>query len=339
MKRSRLIIVLCLLAVIATLVWWLTHSQKQSENPQREETATHQSRAGVTATPKPSLSADDERKKQQALEKVTQAFTAPIAFYGKVIDQSGNPVPDAEVGYTAADKFNGSGSSYTGKSDARGLFEISGIQGAGLGVGVRKQGYYPVADKYDKSPSSSAIFAYGMGPDSVRRAAPTKENPAIFLLHKAGETEPLVKIEQSARIPKNGTPTTVNLRTAQLSAKGDCRIEAWTEEPTVGRKFSWRCRLTVRGGGLVERKRQFDFVAPKEGYEESVELGMPQDAEQWTSQQQRNFFIKLSDGRYARINFRMIAGGNHYFVLESYLNPKPGSRNLEFDPTKAVKSP
>ena len=52
-----------------------------------------------------------------ALEQVTHAFNAPISFYGRVIDQYGNPVSDADVGYTAADKFNASGSNYSGKSD------------------------------------------------------------------------------------------------------------------------------------------------------------------------------------------------------------------------------
>ena len=53
----------------------------------------------------------------------------------------------------------------------------------------------------------------------------------------------------------------------------------------------------------------------------------------------KQFFVRLADNRYARINFQMITGGDHFIVLESFLNPTPGNRNLEFDPQKAVASP
>jgi hypothetical protein len=65
---------------------------------------------------------------------------------------------------------------------------------------------------------------------------------------------------------------------------------------------------------------------------------MLQTAEKWQPQVQREYFVKLNDGRFARIQLKMIAQGNHFFRLESYLNPS-GSRNLEFDPSNVVKSP
>jgi len=149
----------------------------------------------------------------------------------------------------------------------------------------------------------------------------------------------LVRIEKRARLAKSGTPTVLDLASGIVNSPGNLQIEAWTEEPEGGRKFGWRCRVTVPNGGLVERKNQFDFEAPEEEYVESVEITMRRDAEQWMSQQQRDFFVKLPDNRYARMSFTMIAGGNHYFLLEAFLNPNPGSRNLEFDPAKAIKLP
>jgi len=35
----------------------------------------------------------------------------------------------------------------------------------------------------------------------------------------------------------------------------------------------------------------------------------------------------------------MNAGGEQIFSLTGYVNPQPGSRNLEFDPVKQIKSP
>jgi hypothetical protein len=152
-----------------------------------------------------------------------------------------------------------------------------------------------------------------------------------------GKPASLIRLEQSSRIPKDGTPVMLDLMTGRSFPSGNFRIQVWTEAPEGGRKFNWRCQITVPGGGLIERKGQFDFKAPEDGYTEIVEIEMPATSEEWSSQEQREFFVKLPDGRYARVNLTMIAGGNHYFLLESYLNPALGDRNLEFDPEKAIK--
>jgi len=339
MNRQRTIVVLAFVAFVLGLVWLLFRSPSASPTPPQGPPVSSQ-----TATPKdmtstsPNLPSEDQDR-NEVLEQIESAFKAPIAFYGRVIDNHGDPVSHATIGYTATDKFLASGSNYQGQADDSGFFEISGIQGASLSVGVRKGGYYFVDETDRSSPSSSATFAYGMGADSYRRPAPTKENPAIFVLHKMGETEELLHVRASARIQKDGTPVTIELTTGRASPNGHLRIEAWTETPQQGRKFSWRCRISVSGGGLVERQGNFDFVAPENGYEQSKEIGMSHDVEGWDSQQEHEYFVRLQDGRYSRINFRMIAGGNHYFVMESYLNPEPGNRNLEFDPEKVVQSP
>jgi len=333
MKRQRIIVAVSVLLLVTALLW-LFRGPLPTESDATSATAQTQ---GAQA-PSPPIAEAERFKEASAL--VDSVFSAPIEFYGRVIDQNGNPVPYANVGYTAADKFNASGSNYTGQADAEGYFQIKGIQGAGLAVTVRKEGYYLIHNPSDPTlPTSTATFAYGMGPDSYRRPAPKKNSPAVFVLQKMGEKVPLIFVQQSTRIPKDGTPVTVDLLNGSVSSKGNFRIETWTDAPRQGRKFSWRSRLTVLGGGLRERQGQFDFEAPEDGYLESIELTMPEDAEQWESQQERKYFVKLPDGRYARTKFRMIAGGNHYFIFESFLNPTPGDRNLEFDPAKVVESP
>ena len=333
MKHRRIILVFAIVFLVLGLFWLLLVKRQEATSV----SATAPVATPSTAEVQPSPIAEAEQYKE-ASALVESIFSSPIEFYGRVIDQNGDPVPYASIGYTAADKFNDSGSNYTGEADAEGNFNITGIKGAGLAVTARKEGYHLIHNPGDRSlPTSTATFAFGMGPDSYRRPAPTKDKPAVFVLHKMGKAEPLIRVEQSARIPKDGTPVALDLVTGRMSADGNIRVETWTGAPKNGRKFDWRCRITVPGGGLIERKGQFDFEAPSDGYEESVELGVSSDADQWTSDQQRNYFVKLPDGHFARINFRMIAGGNHYFILESFLNPTPGSRNLEFDPAKVIK--
>jgi hypothetical protein len=101
--------------------------------------------------------------------------------------------------------------------------------------------------------------------------------------------------------------------------------------------YNWHCRISVPQGGLVERKGQFDFQAPADGYKPSDDIVMLQTAEKWQPQAKRTYFIQLPGGKYGRLTFYMIAQGDQFFEIESYLNPTPGSRNLEFDPNKAVK--
>jgi Carboxypeptidase regulatory-like domain len=149
---------------------------------------------------------------QTSHRKDPTLFDDPITFYGKVIDQNGDPVPGATVNYTAMDKFDAPGSQYEGKSDANGFFSISGIGSAALSVGVRKGGYYMIHGK------SAGAFAYGVGPDSTRSEPPTKDNPAIFVLQKMGIAEPLIPLSTGGiKVPKNGTPVSIDLATGQTN--------------------------------------------------------------------------------------------------------------------------
>jgi hypothetical protein len=222
---QRRILVVGLVIFVGVMLWWLRRPQP---NQTRERVAQI---AEPITSPSPeaartsaSLQPIEERRKAVA-DRVRGILATPITFYGKVIDQTGDPVPDATVNYNALDKFNAPGSQYQGKSDADGNFSISGIVGAALSVGVRKEGYYMIDGK------SANTFAYGVGPDSARREPPTKDNPAIFVLQKMGVTEPLIYISsRTYQIPRNGTPVEVNLTTGRMSGQGHLRVEAWTED-------------------------------------------------------------------------------------------------------------
>jgi hypothetical protein len=140
-------------------------------------------------------------------------------------------------------------------------------------------------------------------------------------------------------VPKDGSPVQVDLATGQTTQQGDLTVQCWTNDQArdADGHYDWKCLLTVPGGGLIERTDPMAFEAPPEGYNPSLELSL--SAGKWSSRAEREYFARLSGNRYARISFRIRTGGEHFFVIESYLNPEPGNRNLEFDPAKAVKSP
>jgi hypothetical protein len=130
------------------------------------------------------------------------------------------------------------------------------------------------------------------------------------------------------------------LQTGRISPQGQVMVQAKANEPDPAFRrtiYTWTGRISVPGGGLVERDGQFDFMAPEEGYREADELGMDSKAERWTSQVEKEYFLRLADGRYARIHIVLSAGGNHFFNLAFHLNPTPGHRNLAYDPAKRVR--
>ncbi|HEY5812834.1 MAG TPA: carboxypeptidase-like regulatory domain-containing protein [Terrimicrobiaceae bacterium] len=275
------------------------------------------------------LSAEAQRK--ETLEQVIQAYNASIAFYGRVVDQNGDPVAAAKVTYGAIDHFLSKGSDYSGYSDANGYFSINGIKGIALTVGVWKEGYYGIDGK------SAGAFAYGINPDSTRSLPPTKDSPAIFLLHKMGETEPLIQVSsRQFDVPSTGQAVSIDLATGR-TGQGNLQVAAWIGDDSQ-RRFDWRYQLSIPGGGLIERKGQFDFEAPADGYHPAIEINMPSTAENWDSRLTKQYFARLADGRYARFSIRFFAGDRNFIVFESYLNPNPDSRNLEFDPKKVVRS-
>ena len=278
--------------------------------------------------PKANLTKDDKEK----LAKIDRAFSAPIEFYGRVIDQTGTPIEGAKVHYSAANHYFGSSSNYQGVSDRRGLFSLTGIKGAGLYVSVSKDGYQGTKQSGDG-------FGYGV---PSGRPAPSKDEPAIFVLRKKANAEPLIVTDRDLVVPLDGQPVSVSLRAGNQAGihNPDLEIQLWAkpENKNDRGQFDWRFRLTVPGGGLVERNdTDFAFEAPTEGYVPMKELEMAQSAVNWKPSFDQNYFARLGNGNYARIRFRITTSGEHFASVTGYLNPEPGHRNLEFDPTKQIK--
>jgi hypothetical protein len=257
-------------------------------------------------------------------------FLNAVNFYGKVVDETGSPVEGASIRYSVPSNLAeiGKGTGQGPTTDSGGLFSITGKTGAGITVFASHPNYY-------STNQSSGQFKYFENTEKN----PSLSNPAIFVLRKKGDAEPLVKEKQVLRnVPKNGQSVRVGLAGAN---GGDLTIQAWTSPRPAGAAnnmpFDWKVRVEVPGGGLVAYDDAYQFEAPAEGYVPSVEFAMPASGidGKWRDRFEETFFVKLANGNYARMRFQMIAGGNHFAVVESYYNPTPGSRNLEYDPNKS----
>lgn len=300
----------------------------------------------ASSIPPVGVKPQDAESDKRYLDALAPILQRSLVFYGRVVDERNTPVAGAKARFSLTNNPNPNGSGTRGEteSDQDGRFVISG-RGMGIYVEVSKEGYYRVPE-IDGTRGSYGQFRNHENLGNTDVPMPTEDKSAIFVLQKMGEAFPLVHIGQrSIIVPKNGTPTEIDLGTGQVVAagKGQLRVEVWTQNeglnPNKGKHYDWRCLLTVTGGGLIERTWQFDFEAPESGYAATAELAQAATAERWRQNMAKQFFVRLADNRFARINFEVIAGGDHFIVLESFLNPTPGSRNLEYDPKLNASTP
>ncbi len=345
-KRGYLVLLAILIAAVFVFFRWF-HSGISSTNIERvsEPSTAPQNGGSPQVTPSwspgvvipdlPNVDIPPDDKK--VLERIGTVFRTPINFWGRVVDQYGQSVAGAQVKYSFVQEYFREATIVDGGiTDEQGLFSIAGKTGASVLVSVFKEGYYGTDE-------SSRSFGYGMPSGEI---PPTEEDPALFVLRRMGDTEPLIKLETGGlRVPPDGTPYMLSLRRArgELSAEvvsADVQIELLSDykpPPPHGQRFDWSFRVSVPGGGIVERADGFSFEAPVENYSGSYEFVMHGTDARWKGSVERDYFLQLADGCYARLNLKVVAGGDTFIVVESYLNPVPGHRNLEYDSMNMIK--
>ena len=343
MNKKQLSVIILILAAILVGLYLLKES-RHADAPMNTEASHDKMKDSANKNnhnevlPQTSPSIVGPKPAEEAKNGFLAAYLTPISFYGKVVDESGAPIDNAVVKLITADSPVSNGSEYERLSDERGLFSLLGGRGAGVVIYVSKAGYY-------STKQSQGRFVYGGVRSNNDPVNPVITSPALFILKKAGVPVPLIKLKTgSVMLPKNGPPTKLSLRREKakflpLSDDGDITLELWSDyNGTEGpQKYNWRFRLSVPGGGSLIRENAYDFSAPKGEYNPIFEFEMQSTADRWRPSFGRDFFIKLKDGSYARLKMDVTTGNNHFVVLESYLNPTSGDRNLEFDPAKVIK--
>ena len=74
---------------------------------------------------------------------------------------------------------------------------------------------------------------------------------------------------------------------------------------------------------------EFPFEAPNEDYVPNDVVDMPvTNNVPWIDSFKRDYYVHTKDGKFGRMHFEMISGGDNFCTLDSYFNPS-GSRNLE----------
>ncbi|MBK8478800.1 MAG: carboxypeptidase regulatory-like domain-containing protein [Opitutaceae bacterium] len=341
MKRRNLVLsAVVVLAVLLIGFWWV----RARENPLPVVQPVAQKPVNTDAVdsqtlPKPLPPVNPEKMVQPPPRGASEAeqwawwramsekdrffeYKMPISFYGRVVDEAGVPIAGAKIKFTWTDlSVAGTGKQET-ESDDAGLFSLGGAIGKGLVVQVGKAGYKHFITKNRFS------FEYAMFADP-KYHVPDRVNPVVFVLRRNREAEPLIVREnQEAELAPGQS------KAFSIGPSGTTITVARQLSPNVDQR-AWVGRVSVEGGGLALATDEFPFEAPENGYESSivVDSQTPKPVI-WQGDNGTAFFVRTPQG-YGRVTVRNTPGMAWVYV-SSYFNPKPGSRNLEFDPAKAI---
>ena len=267
----------------------------------------------------------------------------PITFYGRVVDQKGKPVPNAKVRgsaeivrYWMDQKWK----EHFTTSDNDGYFHFSWLHGQDLVVSPSKEGY--------ESNYSSMSFAYSsLTPEKERHKA-DRETPVVFTMWKQQGAEPLIKGDKFFGIKGDGTPFTIDLVKGHKSegrgTDGDLVVSI-SQPPQIesGKPFDWSFRIETIAGGLVEpTQTQYLNEAPADGYQPEFSRELKATEHEWTEVVRKTFYVKSRNGtQFASMIIEVHANyqGAAVFSVHYFVNPKHGSRNLEYDASKQASLP
>lgn len=258
-------------------------------------------------------------------------------FYGKVIDQDGQPLANVSVVgklVLNAGTYGGVNvQEYSTATDSGGLFQFIGLHGAGLGITISKPGY--------DNEWKNEIYKSPIGD----RTRPTDR--AIYRMWSTNIHEQLITGDKSFEIVPDGRPYFIDLTDGTISEHeiGDLKIWIeYTNQVVHGQLYDWSAGIEVINGGLWEVPQaamnsgfidQFTvpmYVAPTDGYVPSFGLKEQINVGQRGEIGNRYFYLLLNDGKeYGKMSINLFAPYNNRIsgmIRLSYAVNPSGSRIL-----------
>jgi hypothetical protein len=267
---------------------------------------------------------------QNTLRKLETEANVTINFYGKIEDQNGDPVVDAEVEYgiTSYSVVNVLDVS-TGFaiSDSGGNFEIRNKTGASLSIReVRLKGY-----SYSPRQNPKTGFDYWADLE-VNRFLPNENEPIVFYVRKQGEIAFTIKADSlMSKDIDFGKVFYGSLKDGRVWPSDHPRFKFQRDFEMVAQKREGQDPiLTIATfgdySGIILSDENI-FTAPASGYSTSLEFPCVKGEKYF-------FFMKNKDGLYARIEGKFRSREPNAQEVRTYLtlwlNPY-GDRNLETD--------
>lgn len=263
-------------------------------------------------------------------------WRTPIIFFGRVFDESNQPVAAVHVSYGA----NSANEQLTEEvrnegvvtSDARGMFKISGIRGRSFVLELSHPAYYA-------SSSNPPGFDYAGELNNGSGVPDTEDKAMVFYMHHKGN--PTALIERRGGLHKSADGATMDFPLrgkTRAEIIGQLQVQGWKGEPDPqSGHYDWKVKITMPGGGVLESTNEFAFVAPETGYQQTLEVSESKDDPNWKASTGKTLFFKLPN-YFARGQANIDLFHDLYFSMQYFVNPD-GSTNLENDPNQPFHEP
>lgn len=265
---------------------------------------------------------EGKSKLEKMNDLIKRDYSTPIDFWGKVVDQNGNPIPNVKATIVIDGQIRKS--EHLVYSDEVGRFELLGKRGARARVKVSLDGYAPTADKEIGSDVSSRTIYYATKAMPAY-APPTREHPQVFVLRKRNPPASIAHSEsKDVPIEKAGEPEKVGLRAGTRTIEVEVRCWSSCPAPFTYEKYDWRAEIKVLGGKLRSITEFDPVIAPTHGYQSVFKLEMPKNMEgNWIRSSpngQRDFWIQFDDGTYGKARVEVKTGRTHEVDAEVWYN-------------------
>ncbi len=257
----------------------------------------------------------------------TYDWKQPINFYGKVVDENGQPVAGASVDYTwsTIQAARGTRSKHD-VADSFGIFSIHEI-GKRIGITVSKDGYYTTPSEKLKT------YEYANPGDGL--FTPNPYNPEVFHLRKKGVGVDLITSQFGMspdfpiHIPRDGTPVKIDFINRKEGENGQMQISE--NKPGFNdwkQATAWSFKMEIPDGGFVEENDEFPFEAPASGYQSVLNFQFQSGNTNWVQGINKTYYIEFGNPPlYGRIQVQTDISYGGAFLTYA-INPD-GSRNLE----------
>ena len=284
--------------------------------------------------------------------ETSKIINTEVLFYGKVVDQFGNPVPNAVIRYKRLP--NGEGElpetiPFAELSvNEKGEFTLHGMRAATMSIHVvEAPGYYnnDGAFKTIQFAEPPASMPPVLRTTVVPAYKPDPQRPELFHMKKMGPTDGLYSLHHHCQMKPDGSPLNIFLDYNPESKGGgihalefalSCDLAATRRDgPTL--VHSWRFTIAAKHGGLLSTTDDGGFLAPIDGYHphESFEYSINLSDDDWRRRIDQIYFVRFDDGTYGRFKLQVGTYPSRLFVIESLYNPS-GGRSVEWDTSKTL---
>jgi hypothetical protein len=280
-RRSIFCFVFIAIALIALTLWYgkmrplkttITSIETNTtlsapNNVRSSPTSASISSNALSAEAASNTAVPPQNKGDQIKEGLSTLNDAPIAFYGRLEDQFGNAVSDAQIAASVR-IYNGVQSTVehlAAVSDGNGMFQIKGGRGESLGIMPKKDGY--VLATTGTEFKYSYMYANHFTPDP--------NNPTVVKMWKLQGAEPLVGIDKNYKLHYTNAPISFDLVTGEIvPIGGDIKITVNRPAGEISEHNpqDWGFAIEAVDGGLVEtsgKDSAITFAAPENGYQSS----------------------------------------------------------------------